>query len=99
MDLFEEQKGRIQLSLTVEEESREWYRLTEELTLCQANLTNIPLDEGVDYPLKFKVSGGSPKKSVSGVEELILEDPKSMGGLVSWRKTILIDVSLSGSSC
>ena len=69
--------------MLVEEKSREWARLTDELALYQANLTNIQPEEGTDYPLKFKVGESSPTKMGSGAVHFNSEDPESMGELES----------------
>ena len=79
--LSEEQKERIKLALTVEEESREWATLTDELALYQGNLINIPLKRGTDLPLKFKTVKDSSTKRANGAKEVNLEDPQSVGEL------------------
>ena len=77
----EGQKERINLALTVEEESREWAKLTDELALYQGNLTNIPPKRGIDRPLKFKKTEDSSTRRASGAEGVNLEDPKSVDEL------------------
>ena len=99
VDLFEEQKGRIKLVLTVEEESRELARLTNELALYQGNLRNIPPKNGTDYPLKFKMGEGIPIRQASGAREFNSKDPKSMDEFDYWRNVVLIAISLSETSC
>ena len=81
--------------MTVEEESQEWARLTNELALYQGNLTNIPLENSTDYSLKFKTSEGSSIRQANGAKEFNSEDPKSMGKIENWRDVILIAISLS----
>ena len=99
IDLSEEQNGRIKLALIVEEENREWARLTNELALYQGNLTNIPLENGTNFSLKFKTVEGSPIRQASKAGEFNLEDSKSVGELENWRDVILIAISLSENSC
>ena len=69
------------MALTIEEEGREWARLTNELALYQGNLTNIPPESGTNFPLKFKTVEDSSTEQASGAEEVNLEDPQSIGEL------------------
>ena len=75
------QRERIGLALTVEEESREWARLTDELALYQGDLINIPPENGTDFPLKFKTIEHSPERRADGEEEVNSKDPRSVGEL------------------
>ena len=80
--------------MTVEEESREWARLTNELALYQGNLTNFPPENDTDYTLKFKMGEGSSTRQANGAGEFHSEDPKREGELENWRDVILIAISL-----
>ena len=79
--LSEEQKERIELALTIEEECREGARLTDELALYQGDLINIPPENGTDFPLKFKTIEHSPERRADGEERVNSKDPRSVGEL------------------
>ena len=97
VNLFEEQKERIKLALSVEEESREWARLTDESAFYQGNrnLTNIPPEEGIDYPLKFKIGEGNSVRQAGEAEKFNSKVSKSMGELENRRNAVLTAVPLS----
>ena len=69
------------MALTVEEESREWARLTNELALYQGDLINISPENGTDFPLKFKTIVHSPERRADGEEGVSSKDPRSVGEL------------------
>ena len=73
--------------------------MTNELTLYQGGLINIPPRSGVDYPLKFKKDEGVYVSKTSGVGEFNPNDPKSGGELESWRDFFLFAIHLFKSCC
>ncbi len=73
--------------------------MIDELALYQGNLTNIPPEEGIDYPLKFKIGEGNFVRQASGAEEFNSKVSKSMGELENQRNDVLTVVPLSGNFC